>query len=107
MNKESYPVGSKIRFEFPARNASISVLHPHLFHHHTTIQHDAMTLFWYDGGQPNPNPLGGHDLSNKPPIEVDCRHRRTARRSSRQWMPAYWRSRHDFFARTITEPVSS
>src|ERR1700678_1818230 len=36
MNKESYPVGSKIRFQFPQRKASISVDHPHLFHHHKT-----------------------------------------------------------------------
>jgi predicted dehydrogenase len=70
MNKETYPVGSKIRFEFPARKASIPELHPHLFHHHKTIEHDAVTLFWYDGGQPDPKLRGGHDLSNKPPIEV-------------------------------------
>jgi predicted dehydrogenase len=70
MNRESYPVGSKIRFEFPARKASISVAHPHLFHHHRTVELDAMTLFWYDGGQPDPKARGGHDLSNKPPIEL-------------------------------------
>ena len=29
-----------------------------------------MTLWWYDGGQPDPTARGGHDLSNKPPIEV-------------------------------------
>ncbi len=70
MNKESYPVGSKIRFQFPARKASISLEHPHLFHHHRTIEHDALTLWWYDGGQPDPAARGGHDLSNKPPVEL-------------------------------------
>jgi len=70
MNKESYPVGSKIRFEFPQRKAPISVDHPHLFHHHRTIEQDAVTLFWYDGGEPDLKARGGHDLSNKPPIEV-------------------------------------
>ena len=70
MNKESYPVGSKIRFQFPKRKSSISVPHPHLFHHHRSIEHDAVALWWYDGGQPAPAARGGHDLSNKPPVEV-------------------------------------
>jgi predicted dehydrogenase len=60
MNKETYPVGSKIRFEFAARKASISVDHPHLFHHHRTIEQDAVTLWWYDGGRPDPAARGGH-----------------------------------------------
>ena len=29
-----------------------------------------MTLWWYDGGQPDPPARGGHDLSNKPPVEL-------------------------------------
>jgi hypothetical protein len=70
MNKESYPVGSKIRFEFPKRKSSISIAHPHLFHHHRTLEQDAVTLWWYDGGQPDPTARGGHDLSNKPPAEL-------------------------------------
>jgi hypothetical protein len=70
MNKESYPVGSKIRFQFPERKTSISVAQPHLFHHHRKIEQDALTLWWYDGGQPDPAARGGHDLSNKPSIEV-------------------------------------
>jgi predicted dehydrogenase len=69
MNKESYPVGSRIRFEFPRRKGHIPLEHPHLFHHTRTIEHDAMTLWWYDGGQPDPGARGGHDLSNKPPVE--------------------------------------
>jgi predicted dehydrogenase len=70
MNKESYPVGSKIRFDFPKRKAHIPLEHPHLFHHSRKIEHDAVTLWWYDGGQPDPSARGGHDLSNKPPAEV-------------------------------------
>jgi len=70
MNQESYPVGSKIRYEFPRRKASISVADPHRFHHHRTIEQDAVTLWWYDGGQPDPSAPDGHDFSNKPPVEL-------------------------------------
>ena len=70
MNKESYPIGSKIRFQFPKRKGRIPVEHPHLFHHYRKIEHDAVTLFWYDGGQPDAALRGGHDLSNKPPVEL-------------------------------------
>jgi predicted dehydrogenase len=70
MNKESYPVGSKIRFAFPKRKGRIPLEHPHLFHHYRKIEHDAVTLWWYDGGQPDPALRGGHDLTNKPPAEL-------------------------------------
>lgn len=70
MNKESYPVGSKIRFDFPKRKGHIPVEHPNFFHHDRKIEHDAVTLWWYDGGQPNEALRGGHDLTNKPPVEV-------------------------------------
>jgi len=70
MNKESYPVGSKIRFAFPRRTGHIPLEHPHLFHSSRKIEHDPMTLWWYDGGQPDPAARGGHDLSNKPPAEL-------------------------------------
>jgi len=70
MNTESYPIGSKIRFDFPKRQAHIPVEHPHLFHRSRKIDYDAVTLWWYDGGQPDPAARGGHDLSNKPPVEV-------------------------------------
>jgi predicted dehydrogenase len=70
MNKESYPVGSKIRFQFPKRTGKIPSEHPHLFHHYDKREHDATTLFWYDGGQPDETLRGGHDLSNKPPVEA-------------------------------------
>jgi predicted dehydrogenase len=70
MNKESYPVGSKIRFAFPKRTGHIPYEHPHLFHRSKKIEHDAVTLWWYDGGQPDPTARGGHDLTNKPPTEL-------------------------------------
>ncbi len=70
MPRESYPVGTKIRFTFPKRKGRIAAEHPHLFHHYRTIDHDAVTLWWYDGGQPDPSAPGGHDLSNKPPVEL-------------------------------------
>ena len=70
MNKESYPIGSKIRFAFPKRKARIPVEHPHLFHHYNKIERDPATLWWYDGGQPDATARGGHDLSNKPPVEL-------------------------------------
>jgi len=70
MNKESYPIGSKIRFDFPRRKAHIPLEHPHLFHHSRTIERDAVRLWWYDGGKPDSTARGGHDLSNKPPVEL-------------------------------------
>jgi predicted dehydrogenase len=58
MNKETYPLGSKIHFLFPAA-------HKTLFHRH-------IAFTWYDGGQPSSDPKarGGHDGSNKPPREL-------------------------------------
>jgi hypothetical protein len=53
MNKESFPLKSTIRFEFPARDALAPV-----------------TFWWYDGGDPKPDHPYDHDGSNKPPKEV-------------------------------------
>jgi predicted dehydrogenase len=53
INKESYPLKSKIRFQFPAREG----LEP-------------VTFWWYDGGDPLPDNPFEHDRSNKPPKEV-------------------------------------
>ena len=62
MNQETFPLGSKIRFNFPAREA----LHKTFFH-----SHDApVTLTWYDGGRPAAKAPNGHDFSNKPPHEL-------------------------------------
>ncbi len=70
MNRESYPIGSKIRFEFPARKTSIPAAKPGMFHRHSTLSQDALTFWWYDGGKPDPSAKDGHDLSNKPPREL-------------------------------------
>jgi hypothetical protein len=70
MNKESYPIGSKIRFEFPRRKAHIPLEHPHLFHRSRKIELDAVTLWWYDGGHPDPSDPDGHDHTNKPSAEL-------------------------------------
>jgi len=53
INKETYPLKSKIRFLFPARDGQPPV-----------------TFWWYDGGNPKPNNPFTHDGSNKPPKEV-------------------------------------
>jgi predicted dehydrogenase len=53
INKETYPLQSTIRFEFPAREGQPPV-----------------TLWWYDGGNPKPDDPYRHDGSNKPPTEV-------------------------------------
>jgi predicted dehydrogenase len=70
MNKETYPLGSRIRFQFPGRKTSVPVVHPNLFNRHKTIKQDALTFWWYDGGKLDPTAPHGHDFSNKPPREV-------------------------------------
>lgn len=70
MNKESYPVGSKIRYAFPKRTGHVPLEHPSFFHRSRKVEHDPMTLWWYDGGKPDPEARGGHDLTNKPPAEL-------------------------------------
>jgi hypothetical protein len=70
VNGEMYPIGSKIRFDFPARKFTSPAAHPHLFHHHDTTEQAAATLFWYDGGKPLADNPTKHDGSNKPPHEL-------------------------------------
>ena len=70
MNQETYPIGSKIRFEFPARTSTVPAAHRSLFHHHDTLEQSAVTLWWYDGGQPLKDNPTNHDGSNKPPQEL-------------------------------------
>jgi predicted dehydrogenase len=53
INRETYPLKSKIRFEFPARAGQPPV-----------------TLWWFDGGNPKRNSPSRHDGTNKPPKEV-------------------------------------
>ena len=67
---ETYPLSSKIRFEFPARKLSVPAAHQTFFHHHDTRSFAPTTLWWYDGGRPKPGTSGGHDGSNKPPGEL-------------------------------------
>jgi len=52
-NGVSYPLASKIRFEFPEREGLVPV-----------------TFNWFDGGKPKANDPYRHDGSNKPPKEV-------------------------------------
>ena len=72
MNNQTYPLGSKIRFQFPARKTKIPAAHTSFFHRHDTLEQAPVTLWWYDGGRPaaEPNTRGGHDGSNKPPQEL-------------------------------------
>jgi hypothetical protein len=72
MNNETYPLGSKIRFQFPARKAFVPAVHKTFFHKHDTLAFEPATLTWYDGGKPSSDPKarGGHDGSNKPPREL-------------------------------------
>ncbi len=53
MNKETYPLKSKIRFLFPAREGL-----------------DPVNFWWYDGGNPKPGDPYNHDGNNKPPQEL-------------------------------------
>ncbi len=52
-NKETYPLKSKVRFKFPARDGLAPV-----------------TLWWYDGGEPKPDNPYRHDGTNKPPRDI-------------------------------------
>jgi predicted dehydrogenase len=70
LKPETYPLSSTIRFEFPARKISRPAAHRTLFHHHDTQTYAPATLWWYDGGRPQPGTRGGHDGGNKPPVEL-------------------------------------
>ena len=72
MNTQSYPLGSKIRFQFPARKTKVPAANKSFFHHHDTLEQSPVTLWWHDGGQPSSDPKarGGHDGNSKPPAEL-------------------------------------
>ncbi len=73
MNTESYPIGSKIRFQFPKRKAEGATPPKGLFsflHRHEAVELEPVTLWWYDGGQPLADDRSKHDDSNKPPKEL-------------------------------------
>jgi hypothetical protein len=74
MNNESFPIGSKIRFEFPARKFTVPAVNPSPAPKEDTVDQVATTFWWYDGGQPKAGARGGHDGSNKPPqdLTTDC-----------------------------------
>jgi len=59
MNRETYPLGSKIRFEFPSRKVEA-----------LARSFDPVTFTWYDGGFPVAGKSGKHDFNNKPPKEL-------------------------------------
>ena len=59
MNQETYPLGSKIRFEFPARKTEA-----------LARSFDPVTFTWHDGGRPDKAAKHGHDFSNQPPREL-------------------------------------
>lgn len=70
INKESYPLGSKIRFEFPARKTKLEAVNKSLFHKHDILEQGPVTFTWYDGGRPDSSAPNGHDFSNKPPHDL-------------------------------------
>jgi predicted dehydrogenase len=70
MNNESYPLGTKIRFEFPARQTKVPAANKSLLHRYDVLDQAAATFMWYDGGQPDASAPHGHDFSNKPPREL-------------------------------------
>jgi len=78
MNQESYPFGSRIRFEFPARHSPLAKPRPTpakgaellMRRNVSTPDLAPVTLHWYDGGRPDESAPNGHDFSNKPPQKL-------------------------------------
>ncbi len=70
MNNETYPLGSKIRFEFPGRQAKVPARKKTFLHREDTLAFAPATFTWYDGGLPDSTKPNGHDFSNKPPKEL-------------------------------------
>ncbi len=75
-NGETYPLASRIRFEFPARGGVTQRFEKGA---QALIAKPAgsgpgamppLKFWWYDGGKPDPNGRGGHDGSNKPSKEI-------------------------------------
>jgi hypothetical protein len=67
MNQESYPLGSRIRFQFPSRPAPAPGAELLVRRNDSPAKLAPMTLHWYDGGLPDDTAPNGHDFSNKPP----------------------------------------
>jgi predicted dehydrogenase len=62
MNGDSYPLSSRIRFEFPARGTATDQKEANVI--------PATTLWWYDGGKPKAGDPYRHDESCKPAKEI-------------------------------------
>jgi hypothetical protein len=78
INRESYPLGSRIRFQFPGRPSPLAKPLPTpargaellLRRQPATADLAPLTFHWYDGGKPDDTAPNGHDFSNKPPQEL-------------------------------------
>jgi hypothetical protein len=75
VNGETYPLGSKIRFEFPARggtspSAEKGAQRLIAASGHSNGSMPPVTFWWYDGGKPTAENPHRHDGSNKPAREI-------------------------------------
>lgn len=68
-NGDSYPLSSRIRFEFPVRAAAAESKGAGLLMPQPASV-PATTLWWYDGGKPKTGDPYRHDESTKPPKDV-------------------------------------
>lgn len=73
-NGETYPLASRIRFEFPARGSSAQKSEKGaqnlIAAESSAGEMPPLKFWWYDGGKPDPAARGGHDGSNKPAKEI-------------------------------------
>src|SRR3954471_22864681 len=71
-NGDSYPLSSKIRFEFPERRPVVANQKGAslLMQKSNGLIVPATTLFWYDGGKPKAGDPYRHDESTKPAKDV-------------------------------------
>jgi hypothetical protein len=71
MNGETYPLASKIKFEFPSRRPEVAGgKGAGRLMQHSGPEIPASTLWWYDGGKPKEGDPYRHDESCKPDKEV-------------------------------------
>jgi len=70
-NGDSYPLSSRIRFEFPARTTAVDQKGASLLMSKSNASViPATTLWWYDGGKPKAGDPYRHDESCKPAKEI-------------------------------------
>jgi len=73
MNNESFPIGSKIRFEFPARKFAVPAVNPSLLHKEDTVDQVATTFWWYDGANQGGCPRRSRRQQQTPgELTTDC-----------------------------------